>query len=101
MRSVSTIFLITRQLFRNAAGVIATSQLEARELERHVDPGKIFIRPNGVTLEDVAAIDRIEARRALGIDEGEQLIGYLGRISRTKQIAKLVAAFESIWRIRK
>ena len=89
-------FLITRRLFRNAAGVIATSQLEARELEGHVALDKIVIRPNGVTLEDAVAIDRNEARRQLGVDEGEQLIGYLGRISRTKQIANLLRAFESI-----
>jgi glycosyltransferase involved in cell wall biosynthesis len=87
--------LITRWLFRNAAGVIATSQLEARELETHVDPGQIFIRPNGVTLEDVAAINRIEARREWGVDKDEQLIGYLGRISRKKQLTNLVAAFGS------
>jgi glycosyltransferase involved in cell wall biosynthesis len=89
--------LVTRWLFRKASAVIATSALEADELRGSAAEEKIVVRHNGVALENVPAADARESFRPhLGIGRDEQLIGYIGRISRKKGIMNLLRAFESI-----
>jgi glycosyltransferase involved in cell wall biosynthesis len=89
--------LVTRWLFRKAAAVIATSELEALELRNSDVPAKILIRGNGVTLDDLPDSDTsLRLREKWGVSRDDQFIGYIGRISKKKGLLELVKAFNSV-----
>ncbi len=75
-----------------AAGVIATSTAERREIiERGIDPGRVIIRRNGVDLDELRVSPRPGAfRRRLGLGDTDRLVLYLGRISKKKGIGLLI-----------
>jgi glycosyltransferase involved in cell wall biosynthesis len=89
--------IVTRWLFKNAAAVIATSDLEAKELFDSAAAGRVVIRRNGVSLDYGDGIpDRVTTRDKLGISGEDHLIGYLGRISKKKRLLELIEAFNGI-----
>jgi glycosyltransferase involved in cell wall biosynthesis len=89
--------IVTRRLFRHAAAVIATSELEARELRNGHVAGKILVRHNGISLDfssDPNAAARLRSEWSVASEN--QLIGYIGRISRKKGLIQLIAAFDRV-----
>lgn len=89
--------IVTRWMFRKAAAVIATSELEAQELRDSGVGGKILVRRNGVTLGDLCdSGSSLRPREEWRVSKGDQLIGYIGRISKKKGLLELVAAFNSV-----
>jgi glycosyltransferase involved in cell wall biosynthesis len=87
--------IVTRWLFRKSAAVIATSELEAKELQRTEAGGKIVVRRNGISLDfsgDHNTGSRLRAE--WGVSSEERFTGYIGRISGKKGLLELIAAFE-------
>ena len=85
---------IERRAVRESAAVIAASEIEATELEQlyAADPGKLRIIPCGVDPDVFHPIRQADARRALGRDECERLVLFVGRIEQIKGIDVLLRA---------
>jgi glycosyltransferase involved in cell wall biosynthesis len=90
---------IGRSVVTHAAAIVATSNLEAKELGADgVDPAKTHVRPNGVDVDGVLPLpSRGDFRRELDIiDDAAPLVLSLGRITRKKRLPDLVSAVARI-----
>jgi glycosyltransferase involved in cell wall biosynthesis len=89
-------YFVGRRLFAGASAVIATSDLEVRELAAAgVAPEKIALRRNGV--ESPASWPaRGKFRASQGIPEQAKLILFLGRLSLKKSPELLLQAFGNL-----
>ena len=71
----------------------------SEELRRHMiaegfPPGRVEVIPNGVEPGPRATLmDRLQARRALGVDEGAFVVGTAARLDPVKDLTTLVGAF--------
>jgi D-inositol-3-phosphate glycosyltransferase len=91
---------IERRAVRESAAVVAASEIEASELAElyAADPAKIRIIPCGVDPEVFHPIRQADARRALGRDECERLVLFVGRIEQIKGIDVLLRAIGMLFR---
>jgi D-inositol-3-phosphate glycosyltransferase len=91
---------IERRAIKESAAVVAASEIEASELEQlyAADPAKIRIIPCGVDPEVFHPIRQADARRALGRDECERLVLFVGRIEQIKGIDVLLRAIDILFR---
>jgi glycosyltransferase involved in cell wall biosynthesis len=88
---------VGRRLARDAAAVIATSELERRELlEQGLDPGVIVVRPNGFPDPAEPAVQRGDVRARLGIPADHPLVVYVGRVSAGKGLEYLAGSLASL-----
>jgi glycosyltransferase involved in cell wall biosynthesis len=95
--------LISRRLVRNASRIIALSQIEAEQYRNIGIPDEnIAIIPNGIDLSKYGNLPpRGSFKKKLSIDDGEQIILYLGRIHKTKGIDFLIKAYAHLLKKRK
>ena len=91
---------IERRAIAESAAVVAASEIEAGELEQlyAADPAKLRIIPCGVDPEVFHPIRQADARRALGRDECEQMVLFVGRIEQIKGIDVLLRAIGILFR---
>ena len=84
-----------RPFIQNAAQIIATSELEQRELlEDGLTPEKVLLRYNGIDLEEFAELPPLGSFRSKrGIALDEPLVIFLGRIIPRKRADLLIQAF--------
>jgi glycosyltransferase involved in cell wall biosynthesis len=102
-RAIDRSFLLKRiwhgtlgkAFIQNAAQIIATSELEQRELlEDGLSPEKVLLRYNGIDLEEFAELPPLGSfRRKRGIALDEPLVIFLGRIIPRKGAEVLIRAF--------
>jgi glycosyltransferase involved in cell wall biosynthesis len=89
--------LIGRWMISRAASVVATSELERRELiEDGVPPHHIRVRWNGLRLPVTELPDRGRIRERLDIPHDAPLVLALGRIARKKGLLSLTRAASSL-----
>jgi len=81
-----------------AARIFVVSEVERRNLEaRGVSPEKIIVNPNGVDVERFRpGVGGAEARRELGIADGEVVAGFVGTFGPWHGVEKLAEAIRSI-----
>ena len=86
---------IERQAVRESAAVVAASQIEVGELLDlyDADRAKLHIIPCGVDPNVFRPIRQVDAREALGRDQCERLVLFVGRIEQIKGIDVLLRAF--------
>jgi glycosyltransferase involved in cell wall biosynthesis len=85
-----------KEMFRNAAAIIATAEQEKAELIAGGIPvEKIVLRRNGVAPPD-SLPERGMFRKSLGIPSDANLILFLGRLSQTKSPDLLLQAFAQL-----
>jgi glycosyltransferase involved in cell wall biosynthesis len=91
-------FLVGRRLCERAARVIATSELERRQLlGEGLAPDRVAVRRNGIDLTPFAELPpRGRFRRDRGIASETRLILFLGRLAAVKSIPLLVRAFAAL-----
>ena len=91
---------IERRAVQESAVVVAASEIEAGELEQlyAADRSKIRIIPCGVDPDVFHPIRQADARRALGRDECERLVLFVGRIEQIKGIDVLLRAVGILFR---
>jgi glycosyltransferase involved in cell wall biosynthesis len=82
---------IERANLRDAALLHATSALEGRELTQYGPP--VMLIPNGVTIQPASAesIERLRARA--GLNAGDEVVTFLGRLHPIKRLDLLAEAF--------
>ena len=90
--------VLGRWIVSGASAVIATSRLEASELEEDgIESAKVRTRANGITVDELLPLPARGAfREAHGIPQDARLVVSLGRIARKKGLADLVAAIEGV-----
>lgn len=83
---------IERQAVRDAAAVVAASEIEAGELTQMygIERRKLAVIPCGVDPEVFRPIRQADAREALGRDQCERLIVFVGRIEQIKGVDVLL-----------
>lgn len=87
--------LFTDKMVRDAAAVVVASETEAEDLKAIVKPEKIFRRRNGISIEEFAQLPPgEELKRRSGIENGERVVLYVGRLSPIKNLEQLIHAFE-------
>ncbi len=86
------------RLLRDAAKVVALSQVEAQQYKAMgVPEEKIAIIPNGIDLSEYGDLPPKGAfKKKFNIDDEERIVLYLGRIHRIKGIDILVRAFADV-----
>ena len=91
---------IERRAVRESAAIVAASEIEAAELEElYAAPAaKLRIIPCGVDPDVFHPIRQADARRALGRDECERLVLFVGRIEQIKGIDVLLKAIGLLFR---
>jgi glycosyltransferase involved in cell wall biosynthesis len=79
---------------RHCDTVIAVSEASKRRMmqTQRLRPEAFTVIPNGADVPAVAEAERRQARRALGVGEGDLLIGGVGQLIRRKAFADLVEA---------
>jgi glycosyltransferase involved in cell wall biosynthesis len=89
-----SLFYLTIELLlsRRTAGIIAVAPEEARAVRKlGLGRSKIHTVPNG--LGHLPLRSRAEARAAMGVDEDNVVIGFVGRLVSQKALDVLIAAF--------
>ena len=83
---------IERDAVRGSDGLVAASEIEAAELMQlyGADPEKICIVPCGVDPDVFRPVRQADARSALGRDQCERLVLFVGRIEQIKGIDVLL-----------
>jgi glycosyltransferase involved in cell wall biosynthesis len=90
--------VVGNRIINNSKRVIATSEVEKRELSNHGVPDeKIDIIPIGIHPDEVSHnIKDGDFKERLGIDHSDPVILYLGRLDRIKGVDRLVKSFGNI-----
>lgn len=90
--------VIGARLIEDAAAVIATSSLEARELtEDGLDGPMIVTRPNGIDVESMMPLpERGSFRARHGVPDDASLVLSLGRIARKKGLVAFAQALAQV-----
>jgi len=91
---------IERQAVRESAAVVAASDIEAAELRRFyaASDARLRVIPCGVDPEVFHPVRTADARRALGRDQCERLVLFVGRIEQIKGIDVLLRALGALFR---
>lgn len=82
---------VERANLRSAAALHATSALEARELTTYGPP--VIVVPNGVTPGTASADDVAALRAGAALDDGDDVVTFLGRLHPIKRLDLLADAF--------
>ncbi|MGH2449880.1 MAG: glycosyltransferase [Candidatus Limnocylindria bacterium] len=85
---------IERRAVRESDAVVAASEIEADELLQlyRADPSRVAVIPCGVDPQIFRPLRQADAREALGRDQCERLILFVGRIEQIKGIDVLLRA---------
>ncbi|HET8569534.1 MAG TPA: glycosyltransferase [Candidatus Limnocylindria bacterium] len=93
---------IERRAVASSAAVVAASEIEAAELRDlyDADDRRIWIVPCGVDPQVFRPIRQADAREAIGRDQCERLVLFVGRIEQIKGIDVLLRALGQLFRDR-
>ena len=85
---------IEREAVRESAAIVAASTIELAELRQlyRADPSRVAVIPCGVDPEVFKPVRQADAREALGRDQCERLVLFVGRIEQIKGIDVLLRA---------
>src|SRR2546428_7471456 len=85
---------IEREAVRTSDAIVAASEIELSELRRlyRADPGRVAVIPCGVDPVVFHPVRQADAREALGRDQCERLVLFVGRIEQIKGIDVLLRA---------
>ena len=85
---------IEREAVRESAAIVAASTIELAELRQlyRADPSRVAVIPCGVDPEVFKPVRLADAREALGRDQCERLVLFVGRIEQIKGIDVLLRA---------
>jgi glycosyltransferase involved in cell wall biosynthesis len=79
--------------------VVAVSEYTKKKLiELRVPHGKIEVIRNGIDVSSFARAGKGSLRRALGLEEGSKVVGFIGRLGPEKGIQYLLEAADAICR---
>ena len=87
-----------RRVYRNADHLICHDESARRSLIEHfgIKAEKVSVIPHGPLFAPVKALDRLAARRSLGVDEHAPIVLWQGILRPYKGVATLIGAWESV-----
>lgn len=90
--------LVGSRVLHGASHVIATSEQERDELIQLGAPEeRVVVRRNGIDLDQLTPVDPPGAfRGSIGVEDGERLIMFLGRLSPIKRLDVLISSFADL-----
>ena len=86
---------VERECYRAAAGVVAVSsstRADVLDVYPFIDPDKVHVIYNGIDTEKFSPVHDEDALRRMGVDPTRPFGLFVGRITRQKGLAHLVAA---------
>ncbi len=85
---------IEKRAVRESDALVAASEIEASELTQlyRADPSKVSVIPCGVDTDLFRPVRQVDAREALGREQCERLVLFVGRIEQIKGIDVLLKA---------
>lgn len=83
---------------RDAAYIAYTSFEADYVIARGAKRERVFVVGAGVDVERFAGIDKVEARRRLGLDERAPTIGFIGQLGGHKGLDVLIRAMPEVWK---
>jgi D-inositol-3-phosphate glycosyltransferase len=87
-------FEIERRTMAGSDRLVALTSVDRQQMIRHYgDLAPIVVIPGGVDLERFRPRPKADARRALGLQETERIVLFVGRIQRLKGLEVLLRAF--------
>jgi D-inositol-3-phosphate glycosyltransferase len=91
---------IEREAVRQSAAIVAASEIELAELRRlyRADTARVAVIPCGVDSTLFHPVRQADAREALGRDQCERLVLFVGRIEQIKGIDVLLRALGLLFR---
>jgi D-inositol-3-phosphate glycosyltransferase len=91
---------IEREAVRRSAAIVAASEIELAELRRlyRADTARVAVIPCGVDSTMFHPVRQSDAREALGRDQCERLVLFVGRIEQIKGIDVLLRALGLLFR---
>lgn len=93
---------VDRMLVRYVDKIIAISEFNRRELikKEKIEPGKIVVIPSSIRLNEFSKeLGFNKKRKEFGIEEGEKVVGYIGRLSHQKGLTYLLEAARMVSQI--
>jgi glycosyltransferase involved in cell wall biosynthesis len=83
---------------RDAAYIAYTSFEADHVIARGAKRERVFVVGAGVDVERFAGIDKVEARRRLGLEEHAPTIGFIGQLGGHKGLDVLMRAMPEVWK---
>ncbi len=99
--SIQSLYPTQIRAIKASTVYLANTNYEKKRIEKlGVDPHKIYVLGVGVNMKDfkMQPSGIADYRQQLGLDKHAVLVGYVGRIERTKNVKVLVEAFELVAR---
>jgi teichuronic acid biosynthesis glycosyltransferase TuaC len=100
IRKLTRFPLVRRQIryaLNNAAKIFAVcDDLKNAVVELGISPEKVFVVPNGVDIEKFKPVDRLAARRELGLPIDTRVLISVGGLVKRKGFHRLIAALPEI-----
>jgi teichuronic acid biosynthesis glycosyltransferase TuaC len=100
IRKLSRFPLIRRQIqyaLNNAAKIFTVcNDLKNAVVELGISPEKVVTVPNGVDIDKFTRVDRLAARRELGLPVGSKVLISVGGLVERKGFHRIIAAFPEI-----
>jgi glycosyltransferase involved in cell wall biosynthesis len=92
------VFPLTAHMARRARGIVAHSKWAAEQLRREAPGTVVRVIPHhaGIPPPQTAGIDRVEARRRLGLPEQAFIVGHFGFVTRPKQPEAVIAGMAQL-----
>jgi glycosyltransferase involved in cell wall biosynthesis len=88
---------IALSAFAKASAIMVPSKEVKEMMAWNITRAKCVIVPLGIDTEKfVPPLNKSDAKRALGFNAEDMILGYVGRISREKDLLTLLSAFESV-----
>ncbi len=91
-------YLLERKALKRMAHFFLLYEVARQELSGWIDPTKISILPNGVDFHLFHPMDKLEAKKLLGLDPSARYILFVGRINERKGIRYLMEAMPDVLR---
>lgn len=92
------LFPLYKSTIRKAviSDTVSSNYIEWLQFKFGVSKDKLFLVPNGVNTEVFSSGNRDSARKRLGLDRYEFVIGYVGAITKLRHIEVLIESFREI-----
>ncbi|MBI4298468.1 MAG: glycosyltransferase family 4 protein [Chloroflexi bacterium] len=90
--------LVERRALRKVAHAFVLNKAARERLAKRIGAERVEVQSMGVDFQQFKKMDRIESRKALGLNQGDKYLLYVGTFQKTKGVAHLVSSLPLVHR---